>query len=71
MQYTYSVYFLADYEYIRIDNIFLNHATETGDYIVYIDALMVTPSFIYDTSSYVFDPPGGGDNGGDLGFRVY
>lgn len=70
-RFTYSVYFLADYEYIRIDNLFLNHATESGYYRVNIEALMVTPSWIYDTASCIFDPPGGGDNGGDIGFRVY
>ncbi|MFW9918816.1 MAG: hypothetical protein ACFFED_04405 [Candidatus Thorarchaeota archaeon] len=69
-RFTYTIYFLADYEYIRIDNEFLNYATESGDYRIDITALMITPSFIFDTSSCIFDPPGSSE-GGDPTFRVY
>ncbi len=70
VSYTYTIYFLATYEYIRIDNEFLNYATESGDYQVEITALMVTPSYILDTASCIFDPPGG-DGGAPPTFKVY
>ncbi len=69
LTYTYRVHVLAWYEHIRIDNEFLNHATEAGDYKVEVVALMVFPSVILDSASLVFDPPGG-DGGGDPVFRV-
>ncbi len=67
--YSYLVHVLAWYEYIRIDNEFLNYATEPGDYTVHVTAIMVYPSYFTDSGSIVFDPPGYGA-GADPEFRI-
>ena len=43
---------------VTVDNLFFNHATESGDYKVEVFAVLYVP--IYDTAeaSLVFDPPG-------------
>jgi hypothetical protein len=70
VSYSYLVHVLAWYEYIRIDNEFLNYATEKGNYRVDVTALMVYPVYYTDSGSIVFDPPGYGA-GADPEFRVY
>ncbi len=61
--YSYIVYVLAFYDTVTIENLFFNHATESGDYTVYVHAILYTPGTPYDYKHYVFDPPGGSEGG--------
>ena len=70
ISYTYFVWVIAWVETIQLTNIFYNHATESGNYSVYIDALMYYPEYIWDYDFIAFDPPGG-SAGGDPEFLVY
>jgi hypothetical protein len=67
--YSYLVWVFAWYSDIYIYNVFLNHATESGDYTIAVDALLVSPDIATDTGIYVFDPPGG-SGGGEPQFIV-
>jgi hypothetical protein len=70
MEYSYLVYVWAWIDIVYIHNLFYNHATETGDYTVYVEAVMVIPNSATDSGSYVFDPPGGSP-GGKPTFAAY
>jgi hypothetical protein len=68
---TYYVRILAWVDSIEVNNAFYNHADESGDYIVDIDALMYTPEIMSDTESVVFDPPGGAGGADPPTFEVF
>ncbi len=70
IQYSYLVYVFAWVHTVRLHNVFFDHATESGDYTVFVDALMVYPAIAEDSGEYVFDPPGGSE-GGKPAFGVY
>ena len=59
----YIVYVWAWVDVVTINNLFFNHATEKGDYVLIVEALLVSPDVDYDSHVYVFDPPGGSDGG--------
>ena len=61
--YQYLVQVWAWVDYVSIDNSFYNHATESGNYTVIIEALLLNPDVYYDVSIVIFDPPGGSDGG--------
>ncbi len=61
--YSYLVIVLAWVDVVYTYNLFFNHATESGDYTVYVKALLVTPATATDSATYVFDPPGGSEGG--------
>ncbi|HDD67073.1 MAG TPA: hypothetical protein ENG31_00435 [Candidatus Thorarchaeota archaeon] len=61
--YTYLVYVLAWVDTVYTYNMFYNHATESGDYTVHVQALLLTPGTATDTAHYTFDPPGGSEGG--------
>jgi len=61
--YTYLVYVLAFTDVVIIENLFFDHATESGDYTVYVHAVLYTPGSAADYEHYVFDPPGGSEGG--------
>jgi hypothetical protein len=61
--YQYLVQVWTWVDYVSITNSFYNHATESGDYIVVIEAWLLNPDVYYDVSAVIFDPPGGSDGG--------
>ncbi|MBD3159569.1 MAG: hypothetical protein GF309_12320 [Candidatus Lokiarchaeota archaeon] len=63
IEYSYLVYVWAWIDVVYTNNLFYNHATESGNYTVYVDAAMVNPVFTMDYEEYVFDPPGGSEGG--------
>ncbi|MHA1807237.1 MAG: hypothetical protein ACTSX2_06655 [Candidatus Thorarchaeota archaeon] len=68
--YSYLVYMLALSDEVVTHNLFFDHATESGDYTVYVSALLWTPYQATDSAQYTFDPPGGSE-GGKPTFGVY
>lgn len=70
IEYSYLVYVWAWIDIVHINNLFYDHATECGNYTVYVDAAMVNPVFATDSETYMFDPPGGSE-GGKPTFGVY
>lgn len=63
IQYSYLVHVLAWADTIYIYNAFYDHATETGNYTVYVTALLLYPNSASDSVSHIFDPPGGSPGG--------
>ncbi len=63
MYYQYLVRVWAWVDYVSITNSFYNHATESGNYTVIIEAWLLNPDVYYDISAVIFDPPGGSDGG--------
>ncbi len=63
LEYSYLVHVLAWADTIYLYNVFYDHATESGNYTVYVSALMVSPTTATDSGIYVFDPPGGSPGG--------
>lgn len=70
LEYSYLVHVIAWADTIYIYNVFYDHATESGDYTIYVSALMISPTTIADSATYIFDPPGGSP-GGRPTFAVY
>lgn len=69
-EYAYLVYVWAWADYVYTNNLFIDHATESGDYQVYVDAILIIPEDATDSQSCIFDPPGGSE-GGPPAFHVY
>lgn len=69
--YVYLVAVRAWVTTVYLNNYFFNHATESGNYTVYVDTLLVAPYNAADSAMMVFDPPGYSE-GGDVppGFTV-
>ena len=70
LTYSYTVYVIALSDIVVTHNVFYNHATESGDYTVYVSALLITPGHASAVAQYTFDPPGGSE-GGKPTFGVY
>ncbi|TFF68224.1 hypothetical protein EU520_00685 [Candidatus Thorarchaeota archaeon] len=69
-EYSYLVYVYAWIDDVYLCNVFFDHATESGNYTVYVEAVMFIPGVATDSGEYVFDPPGGSE-GGKPTFGVY
>ena len=67
--FSYVVEVYAFVDDVVIYNLFYNHATESGNYTVIVEAYLVYPEIIYTVTGAIFDPPGG-SNGGDPSFGV-
>jgi hypothetical protein len=59
--FAYLVWVWTVLDVLYLHNLFYNHATESGDYQVYVEALLVVPDIAFDIEEYVFDPPGGSE----------
>ncbi len=70
MEYQYLILVYAWVDVVITNNIFYNHATESGDYTVIVEALLVSPGIATDTGIFIFDPPGGSP-GGPPTFAVF
>ena len=53
--------FGEDESIVTIENLFYNHATEYGDYVVDVFAVLYIPYFDTAEANQVFDPPGSSD----------
>ncbi|TXT53837.1 MAG: exported protein of unknown function [Candidatus Thorarchaeota archaeon] len=61
--YCYEVHVFAWTDTIYLRNVFFDYATESGDYTIHVDALLISPYWDSDTVSHTFDPPGGSPGG--------
>ncbi|MBD3407961.1 MAG: hypothetical protein GF411_17710 [Candidatus Lokiarchaeota archaeon] len=66
----YEVHVFAWADTIYLRNVFYDYATESGDYTIHVDALLISPYWDSDTVSHTFDPPGG-SSGGEPTLIVY
>ena len=68
--YTYLVMVYAWINVVITTNIFLDHGTESGNYTIDVEAILISPGIALDSISHTFDPPGGSE-GGKPTFLVY
>ena len=62
LAFEYFVYVsVSDESVVTVDNLFYNHATESGDYRVDVSAVLIKPIVDSAEASRVFDPPGSSD----------
>ncbi len=69
-KYTYAYVISTRLELLHCTMYFIDHATESGDYIFSVEIVSYTGGIACGYAEYVFDPPGGSGDADPCGFLV-
>ena len=69
VSFTYRVIINTDSSELMLHNLFYNHATESGNYSLFVQVVLKNGGMATDSHLFVFDPPGGSD-GADPSFDL-